>query len=231
MITVLLFASLKSAAGVGRLEVDWAGGTVAGLRAEVLRRYPALGLILGRALAAVNQQYVGEEEIVADGAEVAFFPPVSGGSGLPTITRITRQAVDSDALLREITLPETGGVCLFTGIVRGLTKRGAAHVTTSLEYEAYEPMAEARLRQIAEEMRARWPDLQGVALVQRIGAMAAGSLSVWVACAAAHRDTGIFEAARYGIERLKQIVPVWKKEIGPNGEVWIEGDYRPEPGE
>jgi molybdopterin synthase catalytic subunit len=211
-----------------------------------LRRYPALGSSLGRALASVNQQYAGEEEIVPEGAEVAFFPPVSGGSGggikpalqgekggrdTPTITRITRQAVDSDALLGEITLPATGGACLFTGIVRGISRRGEAHETLSLEYEAYQPMAEARLRQIAEEMRARWPELQGIALVQRIGLLEAGTPTVWVACSAVHRDTGIFEAAHYGIDRLKQIVPVWKKEIAPDGETWIEGDYRPEPGE
>ncbi len=231
MVRVLLFASLKAAAGVGRLEVDWAGGTVAGLRAEVLHRYPALSDSLGGALAVVNQQYAGEEEIVSDGAEVAFFPPVSGGSIFPTITRITRESPDSDALLREISLPESGGACLFTGMVRAVTRRGDAHETVSLEYEAYQPMAEARLLQIAGEMRARWPDLQGIALVQRIGLLEAGATSVWVACTAAHRDMGIFEAARYGIDRLKQIVPVWKKESGPNGEAWIEGDYRPEPGE
>lgn len=83
------------------------------------------------------------------------------------------------------------------------------------------------MRQVADEIRARWPSVEGVAVVQRIGPLDPGTPTVLIACTAAHRDTGVFEAARYGIDRLKEIVPVWKKEIGPNGEVWVEGHYQP----
>ena len=83
--------------------------------------------------------------------------------------------------------------------------------------------------QVAEEIRQQWPTVEGIAIVQRIGRLDAGTPTVLIACTAAHRDTGVFEAARYGIDRLKQIVPVWKKEIGPDGEAWVEGDYRPQP--
>ena len=92
-------------------------------------------------------------------------------------------------------------------------------------------MAEAKLHQVVEELRRRWPSVEGVAIVQRIGRMEAGTPTVLVACSAAHRDSGVFEAARYAIDRLKEIVPVWKKDISPEGEAWVEGDYRPGPGD
>jgi molybdopterin synthase catalytic subunit len=100
-----------------------------------------------------------------------------------------------------------------------------------LEYEAYKPMAEAKMAQVADEIRARWPSVEGIVVVQRIGPLDPGTPTVLIACSAAHRDTGVFEAARYGIDRLKEIVPVWKKEIGPAGEVWIEGHYTPGQGD
>jgi molybdopterin synthase catalytic subunit len=87
------------------------------------------------------------------------------------------------------------------------------------------------MRQIAEEIRQRWPTVEGIALVQRIGHLDPGTPTVVIACTAPHRDTGVFEAARYGIDRLKEIVPVWKKEVSPQGETWIEGKYMPKPGE
>jgi molybdopterin synthase catalytic subunit len=111
--------------------------------------------------------------------------------------------------------------------VRGVTTRGQVHKTLYLEYEAYKPMAEAKMRQVAEEIRSRWPSVEGIAIVQRIGRLDAGTPTVLIACTAPHRDTGVFEAARYGIDRLKEIVPVWKKEVGLQGEEWVEGEYIP----
>jgi molybdopterin synthase catalytic subunit len=92
-------------------------------------------------------------------------------------------------------------------------------------------MAEAKMCQITDEIRMRWPTVEGIALVQRIGRLLPGTLTVVIACTAPHRDTGVFDAARFGIDRLKEIVPVWKKEIAPDGEAWVEGDYFPRPGE
>jgi len=152
-------------------------------------------------------------------------------SNYPTIFSITEDELDLDALLDAITLPSTGAAAIFTGMVRGVTSRGDAHETVYLEYEAYKPMAEAKMKQVAEEIRERWPTIEGIAIVQRIGRLYPRTPTVLIACTAAHRDTGVFEAARYGIDRLKEIVPVWKKEVGVNGEEWIEGDYIPKPGE
>lgn len=149
----------------------------------------------------------------------------------PTIFSITEAELDLEALLDQITLTSTGAAAIFTGMVRGSTKRGNAHETDYLEYESYKPMAEAKMKQVADEIRARWNTIEGIAIVQRIGRLYPRTPTVLVACTAAHRDTGVFEAARYGIDRLKEIVPVWKKEIGSDGEEWVEGTYAPQAGE
>ena len=156
-------------------------------------------------------------------------------SNFPTICQITEDELDLNALLEEITLTSTGAAAIFTGMVRGQTSRMgqaqginyAPHETTYLEYEAYKPMAEEKMLQVAKEIREKWDVVEGIAIVQRIGKLYPRTPTVLIACTASHRDTGVFEAARYGIDRLKEIVPVWKKEFMPDGEEWIEGEYIP----
>ncbi len=236
-VRVLFFATLRDLAGVREVEVDLPdAATLMDLKHLLEERFPALGEALPSALFALNHQYAFDEEIVPEGAEVAVFPPVSGGAGegeaLPTLFAITEEALDLNALLREITLPSTGAAAIFTGMVRGVTASGdARRETVYLEYQAYRPMAEAKMRQVADEIRRRWPKVQGIAIVQRVGRLYPQTLTVLIACTSAHRDDGVFEAARYGIDRLKEIVPIWKKEVGPDGETWVEGEYRPRPGE
>jgi len=150
---------------------------------------------------------------------------------LPTIFSITEDNLDIDAVLMSITLPSTGAAAIFTGMVRGVTARGEPHNTQYLQYEAYKPMAEEKMAQVTGEIREKWPTIQGIAIIQRIGRLTPGTPTIVVACTAPHRDTGVFEAARYGIDRLKEIIPIWKKEVGENGEEWIEGKYIPRPGE
>jgi molybdopterin synthase catalytic subunit len=229
-VTVLLFATLKERAGTRQAVVELPPrARVSELKAQLSRRYPGLAELTGSMLVAVNKEFAFDEDEIPVGAEVAIFPPVSGGSveNLPTIFAITEEELDMDDLLRRITLPSTGAACIFTGIVRGTTARGDPHETVYLEYEAYQPMAEAKMRQVAEEIRARWDSIEGIAIVQRIGKLYPKTPTVLIACTAAHRDTGVFEATRYGIDRLKEIVPVWKKEVSPQGDEWVEGDYRP----
>lgn len=149
----------------------------------------------------------------------------------PTVLMVTESELDLNGLLARITLPTTGAAAIFTGMVRANTSREPAHETVYLEYEAYRPMAESKMMQVADEIRQRWPIVEGIAIVQRIGRLQPQTPTVLIACTAAHRDNGVFEAARYGIDRLKEIVPVWKKEVGPSGESWVEGDYVPKPGE
>jgi len=152
-------------------------------------------------------------------------------SNFPTICSITEDETDLNELLARITLASTGAAAIFTGMVRGVTTQGDAHETEYLEYEAYIPMAEAKMKQVADEIRAKWTSIEGIAIVQRIGRLYPKTPTVLIACTAAHRGTGVFEAARYGIDRLKEIVPIWKKEVSPDGQFWVEGDYIPKPGE
>lgn len=205
------------------------GTTVAELKERLVQEHPILEPAMATIIVSVNHEFSFDLDPVPDGAEVAVFPPVSGGAGVDerTIVYITQEVLDLDALVAQITYPTTGAACVFTGMVRGDTRRGDAHQTVALEYEAYIPMAEAKMRQVADEIRQRWPAVEGIAMVQRIGHLDPGTPTVLIACSAAHRDTGVFEAARYGIDRLKEIVPIWKKEIMPGGETWVEGEYHP----
>jgi molybdopterin synthase catalytic subunit len=205
------------------------GALVQDLRLRLSTQFPVLAPYIASALVSLEHEFAFDEDLLPDGAEAAIFPRVSGGAAtlMPTLFSITDQALDLDQLLAQITLPSTGAACIFTGMVRGLTSRDVPHETVYLEYEAYQPMAEAKMEQVADEIRQRWPAVQGIAIVQRVGRLYPITPTVVIACSAAHRDTGVFEAARYGIDRLKEIVPVWKKEVGPQGEEWIEGEYTP----
>jgi molybdopterin synthase catalytic subunit len=230
-VKVLLFATLKDRAGTNRLslELPTQQASLDELKSAVSHAWPALAESLPSAVAAINQEFAFESDPVHDGDEVAFFPPVSGGQW-PESFQIAAEPIDLNALTKLITTPATGAVCLFTGAVRGETNaQGELVRTTSLEYEAYEPMAVEKMRQVAAEIRERWPRVQGIAMVQRVGKLEVSEPTVLIACAAAHRDHGCFEAARYGIDRLKEIVPVWKKEIGVDGSAWVEGHYQPTP--
>lgn len=242
-IEIRLFATLKDRAQSDRIRVALPSDptNVAALLDAIGADYPALAPALRSALVAVNRAFAGPNTPVTSVDEVALFPPVSGGHPLPfpteegrgegshpTYFAITNAPLDIDAIHARLTGPEIGAVVSFTGFVRGRTQRdGLPPETIHLDYEAYEAMAEEKMAQIAREIWARWPEVRGVALVQRIGRLGVGENTTFVACAGAHRDVGVFEAARYGIDRLKEIVPVWKKEVGTDRSVWIEGHYRP----
>jgi len=229
---ILFFASIKERAGTAQLEVEIPEGTtVQGLKTYLENTNPGLERVMGNSLASINRSFALNEDPIPDGAEVAFFPPVSGGSDRIRVIALTRTDIPIEDLIQKITTPATGAVCSFVGVIRGITERDEAHITKALDYEAYEPMALEKMEQIADEMQERWSDLIGIAMVQRIGLQDPQTPTVIVACSASHRDTGVFEAARYGIDRLKEIVPIWKKEIGPDGEEWVEGNYHPGRGD
>lgn len=233
-LTVRLFATLKDRAGAPAVTVEVAEpANVASVRHALAAAYPTLAAALPSALVAVNHAFAFPETAVGAGDEVALFPPVSGGDEplpYPTLFALAADPPDVNAIIAHLTQSDVGAVVVFSGAVRGQTDRdGLPPETIYLEYEAYAGMAEQKMAQIAREIWQRWPQVKGVALVQRVGRLAVGDATTLVACAAGHRDEGAFEAARYGIDRLKEIVPVWKKEVGPDASVWIEGDYRPTP--
>lgn len=202
------------------------------LKEHLRTRYPQSELDLSSVLISINKEFAFDEDVIPDGAEVAIFPPVSGGEGeFPTIVGLTQEIFNTDEILRKLILPTTGGSCVFIGYVRQITSGEQTRQTSFLEYEAYEEMAIEKMKQVVREIRDRWPQVEGVAIIQRVGHLEPSSPTILVACTAAHRDQGIFEAARYGIDRVKEIVPVWKKEVGSQGEFWVEGHYLPKRGE
>jgi molybdopterin synthase catalytic subunit len=229
-VRVLYFATLRDLAGVREEQLTLPeGAIVAELKQTVVHRHEKLELAMDSAIVAVNREFAFPEQSLLNGDEVALFPPVSGGLGMeyPTLLQVIETPLDLNKALEAITLPTTGAACVFTGMVRAKTEREGGQETSYLEYEAYAPMALEKMKLVAEEIRERWASVEGIAIIQRIGHLEPGTATVLIGCSAGHRDSGVFEAARYGIDRLKQIVPIWKKEVGPAGEVWIEGEYRP----
>ncbi len=232
VVNIKLFATLRQAAGSSEIKMDIADNAdVQDIRASLMQSYPGYAEHFKQALAAINQQYAAETEIIHIGDEVAFFPPVSGGLVLPTICKVTKRALSVDTVIKNITLPTTGTVVVFTGTVRAQTHDGKFPGTSALTYDAYKPMAILKMHQIANEIRERWQSVEGIAIVQRLGTIPPQTISVVIACSSPHRNEGVFEAARYGIDRLKEIVPIWKKEISPTREEWVEGNYLPKAGE
>lgn len=239
-VEILFFATLKDLVGKKRVSITLNEGdyTLEDVRKHLMTQFPQVEANLKAALASINEEFAFDGASVKDGDEIAFFPPVSGGSdeddvaSWPEIYHLPHESINHDEIIASITTPQTGAVCLFSGMVRGEThKDGHIPQTEYLEYEAYEPMALAKMKQVAQEIRQQWPLVQGIAIVQRLGKLEVGQNTVLIACSSGHRDQGCFEAARYGIDRLKEIVPVWKKEIGADGEKWIEGEYTPNEGD
>jgi MoaE-MoaD fusion protein len=227
-IQVLFFAHLKEkASGTSTVVEVESGAKVQDLKELLSRQYPELQGVLGNVITSINRQFAKDEDVIPPDAEVAFFPPVSGGTAQDNILKLTDEEILIDPVLKKIVTEETGGVCMFTGTVRGKTTRGKPLETIKLQYEAYEEMAYEKMQQIVDEIKSRWTEVSKIIIIQRIGEIQPGEVSVLIACSSSHRDSGIFEAARYGIDRLKEIVPIWKKETTADGEYWVEGSYFP----
>ena len=213
-VTVLYFAAARDRAGTSSETVDAPSGTtVQTLTEQLVSRHPRLAAVLPHLRVAVNQEFVSPKDEVPDGAEVALIPPVSGGSGL---FRVVDRPLSLDEVVKAVEGKGMGGVVTFTGSVRGETK---GRRVLRLSYEAYVPMAERTLSQIAAEADEKWPGSR-LAIVHRVGVLEPGELAVVIAAAAPHRDAA-FAACRHAIERLKQSVPIWKKEHFEDGEVWV----------
>ena len=224
-VTVLLFARLREQAGTDRASLELpAGATVADAYAELQRLHPGLETRQGAVRPALNREFAAWDDPIAEGDEVAFIPPVSGGSEAGVLFELTAQPLDPRRLETAVARAGAGAICTFTGVVRD-NSRGRD--TTRLEYEAYPGMAESQMRAIAAEIAERWPEAR-VAMAHRTGVLEIGEASVVVSVSSPHRGDAI-AACKWGIDRLKETVPVWKKEFFADGEVWIEGD-REAPG-
>lgn len=226
---ILFFAKLKEIIGESKLTIRLnAGSNVSDLKNEIIKNYPLIADYQSIMLVSINQNFAFDEDVLSNQDEVAFFPPVSGGTmNENDVLEITYDELEFNSLLTQAIQNNTGAVVTFTGVIRGETSNIEHPLTKGLEYEAYIPMAKSKLQQVAEEIRAKWPTMQKIYIIQRIGYMDAGTPTIIVQCSAAHRNTGVFDAAKYGIDRVKEIVPIWKKEISPDGESWVEGNYVP----
>lgn len=215
-VQVLYFAVLRERAGRESATFDLPdGATVATLFDVLQSTTSALKSLLPRIQVAVNQQMVRGEQVLHDGDEVALIPPVSGGAG-PRRIAVLASPLSLDEVVAAVAGPGCGATVTFTGHVRD---HGQLAAVERLEYEAYVPMAEQVLGQIADEIARESPDVR-VAIHHRTGALTVGEAAVVIAAAAPHRAEA-FAACRLAIERLKQRAPIWKKEIGPDGASWI----------
>ena len=188
------------------------------------RRFPKFGAFRASIAASVNQEYADAKSPLANGDEVAFLPPVSGGENdNGDIFRLVRQPIDKQEVVEALKAPEDGALVIFDGFVRNNFK---GQKTLYLEYEAYETMAWAKIREIAAQMRQKFA-IRRIAIVHRLGRLEIGETSVLIAVASAHRAAA-FDACRYAIDTLKRTVPIWKKEFFVGGAVWAEGEPLPE---
>jgi len=168
---------------------------------------------------AVNQKFCAPSVPLSDGDELAFLPPVSGGAD-DNIFALTRERIDAAAIARRVLRGEDGALVTFEGVTRNNSKGRA---TRYLEYECYEAMALKTMAEIGGEI-ARAFEITRIAMVHRLGRVEIGETSVVVIATAPHRRPA-FEAALEGINRLKRLVPVWKKEYFTDGEVWVDGEW------
>ena len=219
-ILCLFFASLQNAVGAPRLEIDLPEGSrVRDLLDRLQERHPGLEAHRRFFRVAVEGEFTSEDAPLAEGVEVALVPPVSGGA--PDLVRLTAEPISVDECLAAVRREDCGAVVLFLGTVRN---HAAGQPVTALEYTAYERMALPGLEDLAARVRQRFP-VGEVALWHRTGTLAPGEISVVVAVSSAHRQEA-FEAARWALDTLKETIPLWKKERGEGGAVWIEGDAR-----
>lgn len=229
-VRVLFFGQLKDIVGVAAEDADLSeGARVEDLFQRYGRRFPKLGEFRASIAASVNQEYAGWTAPLANGDEVAFLPPVSGGQGDETdgrpkayaedVYQLVRQPINAREIAEGVKAPEDGAVVVFDGFVRNSFK---GKRTLYLEYEAYEPMAYAKMREIGAQIHEQFP-IHRVAIFHRLGRLEIGETSVLIAVSSAHRREA-FEACRYAIDTLKRAVPIWKKEYFAGGAVWAEGE-------
>ena len=222
ILRVLFFGQLKDVVGVAE-ESFMAPekcnlGDVFGSYVE---RFPALAGFRDSTAAAINQEYSRWDHALKSGDEVAFLPPVSGGAPEPfeNIVQIVREDILTEEIVASLKAAEDGAVVVFEGIARNHSR---GKQTLHLEYEAYQSMALAKMREISDHVQRHF-EIDRLAIVHRLGRIEIGETSVLIAVSSAHRAAA-FNACRYGIDTLKRTVPIWKKEFFADGAVWSQGE-------
>ncbi len=229
-VRVLFFGAARDAVGHDELELPCHVRCTAGeVFQKLLSEYPALNRFGKSLLLAVNQQYADQNRELREGDELAIFPPVSGGSAstgiLPASSadkdffELTTESIDVASVARRVVLPQCGATVTLDGYAREWTK---GRRTVYLIYEAYEPMALTEMKRLGEQAHEKF-DIAHIGIVHRTGRLEIGETSVVISVGAPHRRAA-FEACEWAIRELKRTVPIWKKEVFEDGEVWVEGE-------
>jgi len=228
-VRVLFFGILKELTGCTREDRDFPDGSDLGTVFDsYAHRYPRIREMARSIVMARNQEFADLSTKLGEGDEVAFLPPVSGGAARDPLEisenghyfALTRHAIHLPAITARLMTGAEGAVVTFEGTVRNNTR---GRRTLCLDYECYEGMALKMMARIGQEIAATH-DIERIAMVHRLGRLLIGETSVAVIVTAAHRRAA-FEASLEGINRLKKLVPIWKKEYFVDGEVWVEGEW------
>jgi MoaE-MoaD fusion protein len=222
-VRVLFFGQLKEIVGLAQDDAELSDGArVEDLFERYGRKFPKLSEFRPSIAASVNQEYAGWRSPLTAGDEVAFLPPVSGGQQTAIaedLFQLVREPIRTRELAESLKAPEDGALVVFDGFVRNHFR---GKQTLYLEYEAYEPMAYTKMREIGTQIREKF-QVHRLAIVHRLGRLEIGDTSVWIGVSSAHRAAA-FDACRYAIDTLKRSVPIWKKEYFAGGAVWAEGE-------
>jgi MoaE-MoaD fusion protein len=227
--TIRLFAGLNERLGAASIELMLPTQTltVSDLKAYISEQYAEHRDLILLCFVACNQAYAQDDALLHNSDELALLPPVSGGeeaasdqeameaSEAVPLYWLTDRPISVEEVTRRVITPNHGASIAFVGTTREWTQ---GQRTVRLEYEAYAPMAVRTMEQIGEEIAAKWNGAR-CAIAHRTGIVDIADISVVIAVSAPHRDS-CYEASRYAIERLKQIVPIWKKEIWDDGSEW-----------
>lgn len=226
-VTLQLYASVREAVGARDVSLDIEdGATIDDLKRRLATDYPQLEPMLPNVAFAIDDEYVAFSRPLREGAQVALIPPVSGGAAVETagLFRVTAEPMRGEDLVPLVQRDEAGAVTLFYGVVRN---HHEGRSVDRLEYEAHESMALAKLREVAEETKRRYPGISEVGAWHRVGTLEIGETSLLVAVSSPHRKES-FEACHWCVDRIKEVVPVWKKEHWSGGAEWLAG-HRVEP--
>jgi len=220
-VSVHYYAAAKELAGCESSTFEFTPERVpqADLRSAIIDRFPSLAAFLERMRLAVNGDFVDAGQPVQDGDRIDILPPVAGGSPI-VLCRITDREISLDEVRKAVEHPGAGGVCIFHGVVRD---HADGKQVSRLDYEAHESLAEKEMKRVLEGVAAEHAGVR-IAAVHRVGELGIGDVAVCVAASAAHREDA-FAACRKAIDRIKETVPLWKKEWGPGGVAhWVNLD-------
>ena len=231
-VRVLFFGAARDATGHAEVDLQLSSPSRAsGAFETLLDSYPELRRFGGSLLFAINQEYAQPDREIADGDELAVFPPVSGGAvaektdassrliGADDFFELTTEPIDVGAIARRIVRPECGATVTLDGYAREWTRKRR---TLYLFYQAYAPMALSEMRRLGRETHEKF-EIAHLGIVHRTGRLEIGETSVVIAVSAPHRRAA-FAACEWAIRELKRTVPIWKKEFFADGEVWVTGD-------